>query len=87
MRLNVDHKIEHKLEVVKEKGGCAHHWLIESAKGKNSRGVCRVCGAVKEFDNRGVDFFYDPEPEPTRVITKQVVPWQRDEEEPEWEVA
>ncbi len=47
--------------------------------------MCRLCGAVKEFDNRGVDFFYDPEPAPA-IVPKQI-PWQSDEEEQEWEVA
>ena len=31
---------------------CHHHWVIESASGPTSRGVCRLCGTVKEFSNR-----------------------------------
>ena len=30
---------------------CHHYWLIEGAKGPTSRGVCRLCGAKKEFLN------------------------------------
>lgn len=30
---------------------CKHHWIIETAQGPVSRGVCRLCGAVKEFYN------------------------------------
>jgi len=30
---------------------CIHHWLIESAKGKKSRGQCHKCGGVKSFLN------------------------------------
>ena len=28
-----------------------HHWLIESAHGPTSPGMCRLCGAEKEFLN------------------------------------
>ena len=28
-----------------------HHWLIEAANGVTSPGVCRLCGAEKEFTN------------------------------------
>jgi len=28
-----------------------HYWLIESAHGPTSRGVCKYCGAVQEFRN------------------------------------
>ena len=30
---------------------CAHYWLIESANGPTSYGICRICGARKEFLN------------------------------------
>ena len=29
----------------------AHHWRIEEASGPRSAGVCKSCGAVKEFKN------------------------------------
>ena len=28
----------------------AHYWRIDSAKGPTSKGVCKYCGAEKEFD-------------------------------------
>lgn len=28
-----------------------HHWLIEEARGRVSRGRCRDCGAERDFDN------------------------------------
>jgi hypothetical protein len=31
---------------------CAHHWIIEPAMGATSMGVCKLCGAVKEFSNQ-----------------------------------
>ena len=31
---------------------CIHHWVIEPADGSShSRGVCRNCGAEKQFRN------------------------------------
>ena len=30
---------------------CCHYWIIESADGPTSKGVCRFCGAEKEFFN------------------------------------
>lgn len=30
---------------------CRHHWIIESASGPTSKGVCRLCGAEKQFLN------------------------------------
>jgi len=33
------------------KGKCQHHWIIETPSGPVSKGVCKYCGAVKEFQN------------------------------------
>lgn len=30
---------------------CSHHWVIDSANGPISRGVCRLCQEVREFEN------------------------------------
>ena len=30
---------------------CTHYWIIETPDGPTSRGVCKYCGAVKEFKN------------------------------------
>ena len=32
-------------------GDCRHYWVIDSPKGPTSLGVCRFCGAEKEFQN------------------------------------
>ncbi len=32
---------------------CAHHWVIEPPSGPVSKGVCKKCGAEREFDNWG----------------------------------
>lgn len=33
------------------RGICRHHWLIEPPNGPTSKGVCKLCGEVKVFDN------------------------------------
>ena len=30
---------------------CCHHWVIESAAGPASPGICQTCGEVREFEN------------------------------------
>ena len=30
---------------------CTHHWLIETAAGPVSKGMCRFCGEEREFSN------------------------------------
>jgi hypothetical protein len=30
---------------------CIHHWIIEAPNGRESAGVCKHCGARKEFSN------------------------------------
>ncbi|MBI1885251.1 MAG: hypothetical protein HYS09_02885 [Chloroflexi bacterium] len=34
-----------------EQEPCAHHWLIENPNGETSIGVCKYCGASREFRN------------------------------------
>ena len=37
-------------------GKCRHCWMIESASGPTSRGVCKFCGVEKEFLNSLPEF-------------------------------
>jgi hypothetical protein len=37
-------------EIVAE-NECRHYWMIDSADGHNSQGVCKFCGAQAEFCN------------------------------------
>jgi len=30
---------------------CQHHWVLETAAGPTSKGVCQRCGMQKEFQN------------------------------------
>jgi hypothetical protein len=38
---------------------CRHHWIIEAPQGATSWGVCKVCGAKKEFPNSASDSLYE----------------------------
>jgi hypothetical protein len=38
---------------------CVHRWVIDSPNGAMSRGVCRVCGAEKEFPNSAEDGLWE----------------------------
>ena len=53
--------MRHKVKDIGEeglvaKGECHHYWLIENAEGPTSNGVCKFCGAEKEFSNSLQDF-------------------------------
>ncbi|MDO8568885.1 MAG: hypothetical protein Q7R57_09265 [Dehalococcoidales bacterium] len=37
--------------VVEEMPKCCHYWVIESPNGYNSRGVCKLCGEERIFNN------------------------------------
>ena len=39
--------------------GCRHYWIIESPNGPTSRGVCKLCGAEKEFQNSFPELFWE----------------------------
>ena len=38
---------------------CRHHWIIETANGPTSRGVCQNCQESKLFNNSIVDLDRD----------------------------
>ncbi len=40
---------------------CRHYWVIDSAGGPTSKGVCRVCGAQRQFKNYLEDAPWDDE--------------------------
>ena len=61
--------------------GCRHHWVIASPDGPVSKGVCRLCGAEREFKNylenpRWEDFTLDRPAysERSAGISKEQVP-------------
>lgn len=38
---------------------CRHHWIIDSPQGTTSWGVCKLCGARKEFPNAASDSLWE----------------------------
>lgn len=44
-------KPENEVSAVPEIARCVHHWIIAPPEGPTSTGVCKKCGAVKEFEN------------------------------------
>ena len=46
------HKIVSSKPLHKEK--CCHYWVIGQPKNGLSEGVCKFCGAVKEFKGSGL---------------------------------
>ncbi|MFQ5875684.1 MAG: hypothetical protein ACE5JL_18050 [Dehalococcoidia bacterium] len=51
-----EHKVKTTHEEQKAKGECRHYWIIETANGPTSEGVCKYCGAEKEFLNSLPEF-------------------------------
>lgn len=49
---------------------CTHYWVIGSPEGETSWGVCRLCGARKEFKNSLGDKRnkYNRYPKPVTVL-------------------
>lgn len=45
-----------------KEGRCRHHWLIESPEGPTSLGICKLCGAQKEFRNSASDLLWEDDP-------------------------
>ncbi len=39
------------VSIEQEEGGCTHHWQIASPSGEKSAGVCKTCGATRDFQN------------------------------------
>jgi len=50
---------------------CHHHWVIESANGPVSVGVCRLCGARREFFNYLSDCVQATEDEYDAWVSRQ----------------
>ena len=44
-------RVEDSIGKTEVLAGCRHHWIIESPHGPTSQGVCKLCGAVRDFIN------------------------------------
>ncbi len=61
-------------ERAEEKGVlCRHYWVIDSAGGPTSKGVCRVCGVQRQFKNYLEDAPWDDEKPAARDQIASVV--------------
>jgi len=52
--------------IVRERRGtahasCRHHWVIQTPNGATSGGVCKRCGARRDFPNAAADALWDRE--------------------------
>ena len=54
-----EHKGEPAHQKQETKSQCRHYWIIEAAEGPTSKGVCKYCGAEKEFQNSWAESLWD----------------------------
>jgi len=40
---------------------CQHHWVIQAPNGATSQGICKRCGASREFPNAAADALWQRE--------------------------
>lgn len=55
-------------------GKCCHYWIIEAPEGPTSKGVCKFCGAEKEFDSFGPDSLSRWDRSPSKYVDPPVLP-------------
>ena len=58
MRNKLESKPEVKVQEPEANDECCHYWLIESANGPTSKGVCKFCGVEKEFHNSPPEYAF-----------------------------
>jgi hypothetical protein len=51
----MNYKLKEEPEKLAKESNCRHYWVIEDAGGPTSRGICKFCGAEKEFLNSWPD--------------------------------
>ncbi len=54
MKIDIETRYnESDIETAKDtnEGQCLHYWRIETPNGPTSRGICKWCGAEREFVN------------------------------------
>ncbi|RLC94432.1 MAG: hypothetical protein DRI39_02905 [Chloroflexi bacterium] len=52
-----------------ERRQCCHHWVIQPPKDFVSRGVCKICGEVRQFKNELDPSCYNERTWPARKAT------------------
>ena len=71
------YKVKDKSEERAYADNCSHYWLIESAEGPESWGVCKFCGLWRKFYNSF------PEAVPVKKATGASRNLEPDEAEPD----
>ena len=67
-RLVLSGKLMTQMEMkMTETRTCAHHWVIEPARGARSAGVCKLCGARNDFANSDRSQAAGPGPRPPEL--------------------
>jgi len=51
-----------EIPIAEERETCRHHWIIQTAEGPVSLGVCRFCHEAKEFQNSLEEWGFDKVP-------------------------
>jgi hypothetical protein len=46
---------------IQVRGECGHYWRIDSANGPTSKGICKLCGLEREFNNSFLNSSRSPE--------------------------
>ena len=54
--VTVSRETDVKPEEHQDKSECCHYWLIDSPNGAISKGICKLCGAEKDFYNSVPEF-------------------------------
>jgi len=53
------HKLKTACEKPIAKDKCRHYWVLENPNGPVSKGVCKLCGAERKFNNRFLDLWWE----------------------------
>lgn len=75
-------KMEKALEQTAPSEECRHYWVIEPARGPVSRGICKRCGAEKEFQNIFSASWYDEEDLPSFMQPDSTISVEDDLDKP-----
>lgn len=67
------------------KDKCCHYWIIETSSGPTSKGVCKFCGAEKEFGNSLPDLLWEDDTSDVSDVSQLPKHLGLPDVEPEWE--
>jgi hypothetical protein len=67
-RLNMERSIDAVAERPATTETCRHHWIIETPSGPFSKGVCKLCGEERVFENLYYGYSQVDEPPKTSSL-------------------